>query len=156
MASSLIGIIKNVLSIYRCQDTSRKNYKSTNMQCRRTPNIALTHPNQSNSVPKHKGPSRGIPARSLMTRKNNECNKFIGSILYYARAVDMTVLMALSTIGMSQAKPTKTTMERCIQLMDYLATHSDAKIRFSASDHVAERAAIFSWEPSQPTANPSN
>ncbi len=48
----------------------------------------------------------------------------------------MTVLMALSTIAMSQAKPTEHTMERCIQLMDYLATHSDAKIRFSASDMV--------------------
>jgi hypothetical protein len=31
---------------------------------------------------------------------------------------------------------TELTMERCIQLMDYLATHSDAKIRFSASDMV--------------------
>ena len=48
----------------------------------------------------------------------------------------MTVLMALSTIAMSQAKPTEHTMERCLQLMDYLATLSDTKIRFYASDMV--------------------
>jgi hypothetical protein len=72
----------------------------------------------------------------LDDRKKQQVQQIIGSILYYARAVDMTALMALSTIAMSQAKPTETTMERCIQLMDYLATHSDAKIRFSASDMV--------------------
>jgi hypothetical protein len=48
----------------------------------------------------------------------------------------MTVLVALSTIAMSQAKPTENTMERCIQLMDYLATHADEKNRFYLSDMV--------------------
>ena len=38
--------------------------------------------------------------------------------------------MALSTIAMSQAKPTTLTMECCIQLLDYLVTHSNTKIRF--------------------------
>ena len=48
----------------------------------------------------------------------------------------MTVLMVLSTIAISQVKPTENTMARCIQLLDYLATHSDATIRFYASDMV--------------------
>jgi hypothetical protein len=59
--------------------------------------------------------------------------KIVGSIFYYAWAVNMTVLMALSTIAMSQAAPTKQMMERCIQLLDYLAMHADAKIRFYKS-----------------------
>jgi hypothetical protein len=58
------------------------------------------------------------------------------SILYYARAVDMTVLMALSTIAMSQAKSTKNMMACCVQLLDYLATNADAKIRFYASNMI--------------------
>jgi hypothetical protein len=48
----------------------------------------------------------------------------------------MTVLMVLSTITMSQAKPTKNTMARCVQLLDYLATNADAKIHFYASDTI--------------------
>ncbi len=44
--------------------------------------------------------------------------------------------MALSTIAMSQAAPTEQTMEPCIQLLDYLAMHADAKIRFYESDMI--------------------
>ncbi len=48
----------------------------------------------------------------------------------------MTVLMALSTIAMLLTKPTKNTMGRCVQLLDYLATNTDAKIPFYASDMI--------------------
>ncbi len=57
-------------------------------------------------------------------------------MLYYAQAVDMTVLVALSTIAINQTKATKRTMERCIQLLDYLASNQNAKVRFHASDMV--------------------
>jgi hypothetical protein len=62
--------------------------------------------------------------------------KNVGSILYYAQAVDMTVLMALSTITVNQTKATKRTMEQCMQLLDYLAHNTDAKVRFHASDMI--------------------
>jgi hypothetical protein len=62
--------------------------------------------------------------------------KIIGSILYYARAVDMTVLMALSAIAVEQMKATAKTMGRCIQLLDYLASDSEVKVRYYASDMV--------------------
>jgi hypothetical protein len=62
--------------------------------------------------------------------------KIVGSILYYARAVDMTVLMALSTIASEQTKGTERTMEKAMQVLDYLATHPDATIRFRATDMV--------------------
>jgi hypothetical protein len=39
--------------------------------------------------------------------------QIVGSILYYARAVDMTVLMALSTIAAKQTKATTQSMPRC-------------------------------------------
>ena len=48
----------------------------------------------------------------------------------------MTVLMALSLIGMEQTKATETTMDQCIQLLDYLASNLEAKTRFYASDMV--------------------
>jgi hypothetical protein len=56
--------------------------------------------------------------------------------LYYAQAVDMTVLMALSTIAVNQTKATKRTMERHTQLLDYLAHNMDAKVRFHALDMI--------------------
>ncbi len=62
--------------------------------------------------------------------------QIVGSILYYSKAVNMTVLMALSTIAVIQTKATKRTMERCTQLLDYLAHNADAKVRFHASDMI--------------------
>ncbi len=61
---------------------------------------------------------------------------FVGSILYYARAVDMTVLMALSAIAVEQTKAMAKTMGRCIQLLNYLASNSEAKVRYYASNMV--------------------
>ncbi len=48
----------------------------------------------------------------------------------------MTVLMALSLIAMDQTKATEKAMNRCTQLFDYLAGHSNAKVRFHASDMI--------------------
>jgi hypothetical protein len=62
--------------------------------------------------------------------------KIVVSILYYARAVDMTVLMALSSIASEQTKATEITHSRCLQLLDYLASNPDAKIRFHASEMI--------------------
>jgi hypothetical protein len=45
----------------------------------------------------------------------------------------MTLLMALSSITVEQTKATKRTLERCTQLLDYLAGHADAKVRFHSS-----------------------
>ena len=52
----------------------------------------------------------------------------VGSILYYTRAVDITVLMALSSIAIKQTKGTTSTMAKAKQLLDYLATHPNATI----------------------------
>jgi hypothetical protein len=44
---------------------------------------------------------------------NMQC--IVGSILHYARAIDMTVLMALGTIASEQMAATEQTLERCTQ-----------------------------------------
>ena len=60
----------------------------------------------------------------------------VGSILYYARAVDLTALMSLSTIASEQAKATGHTIETMEQLLDYMASNPDATMRFRASDMI--------------------
>jgi hypothetical protein len=44
--------------------------------------------------------------------------------------------MALSTIASEQMKGTQKTMAKTVQLLDYLATHPDATVRFHASDMI--------------------
>jgi hypothetical protein len=62
--------------------------------------------------------------------------QIVGSILYYAQAVDMMVLMALCSVAIKQTKATEKTIERCIQLLDYLATNETTKIRCHASEMI--------------------
>ena len=50
--------------------------------------------------------------------------------------MDLTVLMALSMIASEQAHGMKITMRKTKQLLDYLATHLEATIRFHVSDMV--------------------
>jgi hypothetical protein len=59
--------------------------------------------------------------------------KVMGSVLYYARAVDPTVLVPLNDIATEQTKATEKTQAATNQLLDYLATHPDATIRYHAS-----------------------
>jgi hypothetical protein len=62
--------------------------------------------------------------------------KVTGSVLYYARALDPTVLMPLNDIATEQTKATEKTQAATNQLLDYLATHPDATIRYHASDMI--------------------
>jgi hypothetical protein len=62
--------------------------------------------------------------------------KVTGSVLYYARAVDPTVLIPLNDIATEQTKATEKTQAATDQLLDYLATNPDAAIRYHASDMI--------------------
>jgi len=53
-----------------------------------------------------------------------------GTFLYYARAVDPTMLVALNEISQQQSKPTAATLKKCDRLMDYAATYPNAVIRY--------------------------
>ena len=62
--------------------------------------------------------------------------RIVGAILYYARAVDHTVLTALSSVAGDQANATEQTEHQYQQLLDYLTTHPCATIRYYASDMI--------------------
>ncbi len=66
----------------------------------------------------------------LTEKEIKQVQKIVGSILYYARAVDMTVFMALSSIASEQTKGTECTLEKAYQVLNYLASHPDAVVRF--------------------------
>ena len=60
----------------------------------------------------------------------------MGSLLYYARAIDGTILPALNTIAAQQSKPTIRTKEQCARLLDYVATYPNVYLRYHASEMV--------------------
>eukprot|EP00804_Cyclotella_cryptica_P025622 CCRYP_002829-RA/>CCRYP_002829-RA protein AED:0.38 eAED:0.38 QI:0/0/0/1/0/0/2/0/285 len=60
----------------------------------------------------------------------------VGSLLFYARAVDNTILPALSTIASSQAAATECTLAQCAQLLDYCASNPDATVQYRTSDMI--------------------
>jgi hypothetical protein len=59
-----------------------------------------------------------------------------GLFLYYSRGCDPTIIVALNEISNNQASPTEKTKQACNMLLDYLATHPNATIRYHASDMV--------------------
>jgi len=67
------------------------------------------------------------PALDLDDKKRVQ--EVLGTLLYYARAIDSTMLPAINTIATQQATPTRKTMEAVTQLLNYCATHPDASIR---------------------------
>ena len=60
-----------------------------------------------------------------------------GMFLCDARAVDSDMLVALSAIAAQQVNPTEETMWKTLKFLDYVVSHSDAILNFSASSMVS-------------------
>ncbi len=59
-----------------------------------------------------------------------------GTLLYYARAVDSTILPALSAIATKQANPMEKTSATIKQLLDYWAMQDKAVLAYKASNMI--------------------
>ena len=62
--------------------------------------------------------------------------QIIRMFLFYSRAVDPTLLTALSELSSTQATATDATKRACHQFLDYCNTHPSSTIRYHASDMV--------------------
>ena len=62
----------------------------------------------------------------------------MGSILFYAHSVDSTFLVGLNTIAIQQSSAKENTLKITEELLDYAATHPDAKIRYKESDTILQ------------------
>ena len=93
------------------------------------------------SPPKKYGAAAQDPLEDDTTAKISKVRKLriqkvIGGLLYYARAVDLTILTALSAIASQQASPTEKTELHVQHLLDYIASHPDATVRFYPSSMI--------------------
>jgi hypothetical protein len=72
----------------------------------------------------------------LNNASKKQIQQVVGSFLDYARAVNPTILLALSCIVTQEAAPTENTMQRVDQFLDYMWTHPDAIIQYRASNMI--------------------
>ncbi len=97
---------------------------------------------KQNSPPPHVAPQYGVKEQYTTEKDtspllNKEKAQYVqavaGTLSYYARAVDNTILSAISTIATEQAKLTKKTKATIKQLLDYCATQEEPVIAYKAS-----------------------
>ena len=69
-------------------------------------------------------------------RRNHPHPKSSRSIFYYARSVDSTPLIALNNLASKQAHTTEKTIKNTNHMLDYLATNTNAKLRFYPSNMI--------------------
>ena len=114
------GYIKTQLQRYKHSKPTRPQHSPHPVAPRRYGKSAQ-HP-----IPPYKAPAAG-PDGILCVQQ------VVGSILYYARAVYMIALTALTTLGSKQDKATAHILRSTEHLLDYLATYPNTKLRYYAS-----------------------
>jgi hypothetical protein len=77
-----------------------------------------------------------ITSPPLSKEDKKYVQEVVSMFLYYARCVDSTMLTALGSIATQQANPTKNTMIKVKQFLDYASTHPNAIVTYQASDMV--------------------
>jgi hypothetical protein len=71
----------------------------------------------------------------------------LGTLLYWARAVNPTIIPDISALASEQATATETTVEQLTQLLNYCATNPNATIQYAASDMVLYIHSYVSYLP---------
>ena len=118
---SIVNNILNQLAKYKQPPPKKPQY------CPFEPK-PINYGKQSDTIPQDK------PSPPLDKDERKYIQQVVGSFLYCARAIDMILLLGISNITSQQANPTEKIMKRVRQLLDYMATHPEAKIRFCVSD----------------------
>jgi hypothetical protein len=73
--------------------------------------------------------------------------EIMGTLLFYAHAIDCTMLVTLGTIASNQSKGAHVTAQAITQLLNYAAAQPNATVRYTASDmylHIHSGASYLS------------
>jgi hypothetical protein len=74
------------------------------------------------------------PARS--EKDVNKLQQLTGKLLYYARAVDPTLIMPINVLSSEQSNTTEVTADKVIKLLNYCNTHPETKNWYHASEMI--------------------
>jgi hypothetical protein len=72
----------------------------------------------------------------LSNKDVNKLQQLTGTLLYYARAVDPTLIMPINVLESEQSNTTEITADKVRKLLNYCNTHPESKIRYHASDMI--------------------
>jgi hypothetical protein len=75
-------------------------------------------------------------SRALSDKDVNKLQQLTGTLLYYARAVDPTLIMPINVLASEQSNATAVTADKVIKFLNYCNTHPETKIRYHASDMI--------------------
>jgi hypothetical protein len=103
--------------------------------------------------PNYKSPksqTATIDATPLATKiQHHELQVVVGTLLYYARTVDPSILTAIHELGSVQSQPTIQDMKKVDRVLQYVSTHQHGATRFYASNmqHQVQSDASFLCRP---------
>jgi hypothetical protein len=73
---------------------------------------------------------------ALSPKGLNKLQQLTGTLLYYDRAVDPTLIMPINVLASEQSNATSNTADKVIKLLNYCNTHPKTKIRYHACDMI--------------------
>jgi hypothetical protein len=73
---------------------------------------------------------------ALSDKDVNKLQQLTGTLFYYSRAVDPTLIMPINVLASEQSNATEITADKVIKLLNYCDTHPETKIRYHASDMI--------------------
>jgi hypothetical protein len=73
---------------------------------------------------------------ALSDKDVNKLQQLTGTLLYYARAVDPTLIMPINVLASEQSNATEIKADKVIKLLNYCNTYPETKIRYHASDMI--------------------
>jgi hypothetical protein len=73
---------------------------------------------------------------ALSNKGVKKLQQLMGTLLYYARAVDPTLIMSINVLASEQSRATSVTADKVIKLLNYCSTHPETKIRYHASEMI--------------------
>ena len=103
---------------------------------RTTKSVDAPHPykgTKTNGLPKTRPHDN---ATKLTPQAIKQLQKIVGTFLFYSRAIDPSMLTALSIIATEQTQGTQTTKEKAEHFLTYATTHPNATIKFYKSDMI--------------------
>jgi hypothetical protein len=87
------------------------------------------------------------PSPEISDKDVNKLQQLTGTLLYYARAADPTLIMPINVLASEQSNATEAPEDKVIKLINYCNTHPETKIRYHASDmilHIHSEASYLS------------
>jgi hypothetical protein len=76
------------------------------------------------------------PSPALSDKDVNKLQQLTDTLLYYARAVNPTLLMPINVLTSEQSRSTAVTADKVIKLLNYFNTRPETKIKYHASDMI--------------------